>query len=405
MKTEFVKSSRKCISCASNCFVIIYKNQSSLTFENFEPLIFEQQLECCYDCGLVRQQDNKSYSDKNLSKYYKNTYRTPVNLETIAVDDSRKKNALKRLKFIKSLKEKGTLLEIGYGDGVFLDLANNRYDCVGIDPSKGYSIVNEFLESKGVSIYNCDFKRFRSTVKFEVICFFLVLEHIKNPLLFLSSTLKFLKPNGVLVIEVPDIKRYSNFNSETMLTHEHLYHYCINTLSALLGNINLELIEYSNKKISYGFSLLAAFRISKTKKNIIHSFSGFDSVLLFQDFLALREKYRKNLEYELTKIQNNISKRTLRLGIYGTGFLYSYAIEKCGLKNIDVEYLFDDTKEKIGTKLNNKEILPLSMIQEVHVDALIIFSEMFFGIMKNNVLRLTENRHIQIINIHQIAIA
>ena len=42
--------------------------------------------------------------------------------------------------------------------------------------------------------------------KFDLISFNKVLEHVKNPIMLLKSSKRFLNENGIVYIEVPDIK-------------------------------------------------------------------------------------------------------------------------------------------------------------------------------------------------------
>ena len=169
------------------------------------------------------------------------------------------------MKFIKKQKAKGTLLETGFGDGAFLNEARKVYDCTGIDPSKGYNYVREYLSANGVKTHSGNLNSFSSKTKFDLVCSFLVLEHVKDPLAFLKQLKARLKPNGILVVEVPDIRRYKVFNTESMLTHEHVYHYTIETLQLVMAKLGLQIVDCANKNVTYGFSLIAAFKI-KSKK-------------------------------------------------------------------------------------------------------------------------------------------
>ncbi|HWB62996.1 MAG TPA: class I SAM-dependent methyltransferase [Chitinophagales bacterium] len=400
MNVSFITSKRPCIACGSAGFARFYTNKYVAELISGPSLVFDQSLECCYECGLVRQEENKTYSAKNLSAYYKGIARTPVKPGAIAKNDKRSINARKRLDFIRKQKNKGTLLEIGFGDGVFLNEAAKHFTCTGLDPSKGYKYVNDYLASKGIKVYNTALENFDAKNKYDVVCCFLVLEHIQNPLAFLKQLKKHVKPGGLLVLEVPDIDRYKHFNSETMLTHEHVYHYTIKTLSHLLTVMDMKLVSYSNKNISYGFSLLAAFANGRPKSKTTLS-GGFETLQVFEGFMDMRDSYRAKMQVALSDIVTKAQQRGQKLAVYGTGFLFKFAQEKCGLKTNDVDYLFDDTPEKAGTALDGKKILPLAEIAALNPGVVIVFSEMFFNLMKNNIEKHLPAGAADIVNIHQ----
>jgi 2-polyprenyl-3-methyl-5-hydroxy-6-metoxy-1,4-benzoquinol methylase len=403
MDSKLILSGKNCISCDSNEFVQFYNATQHILLPNHEAIEFEQCLECCYQCGLVRQEANNTYSDDRLNYYYQQTYRTPINPASITKEDIRLENAYKRLEFIKKFKPEGNLLEIGFGDGVFLNVAARNYTCTGLDPSAGYNFVKDHLKQNGVEVLDTSIEQFDSTRKFDVICSFLVLEHIKDPLAFLNHQLRQLAPDGALIIEVPDIRRYVFFNSETLLTHEHVYHYCLESLTSVLEKLNVELIGSSNNNVSYGFSQIAAFKVSKDKKSgaLTNPIGGFKVLKEFQSFFEIRNSYR----HKMTKTLAEITAQNNSVAIYGTGFLFNYAVNQCGLDLTKVSYILDDTKDKIGTLYNNKEIKPLTFIKNYQPDTVIIFSEMFFEPLKQKVIEVLGLGKVNIVNIHQLSIS
>lgn len=402
MNVSYVKSKQNCIVCESDEFVVFYSNQRTFELINSECLVFRQELESCYQCGLVRQVENESYSDENLNKYYANTYRTPIQIDEVDKNDKRVINAHKRLNFIQRLKNAGTLLEVGFGDGIFLAEASSKFKCVGLDVSEGYSYVHQFLQEKQVEIFNGQIEDFPQQKKFDVVCAFLVLEHIKQPLQFIEKLKRHLESDGVLIIEVPDIECYKSFNSESLLTHEHLYHYTIETLANLLAKENLGLMEASNKDISYGFSLIAAFKNGSESPPVLPK--GFHSLALFQEFIEMRHNYQQNMRKNLAAIIRRVKDINGTIAVYGTGFLFSFAAECCIEDLEKIDYFFDDTTQKAGKNIGGKTILPLKEIGNLSVSAVIIFSETFFEFMKSNIVNIIKNRDIEIIDIHRLSL-
>jgi len=113
------------------------------------------------------------------------------------------------------LNKKDEILEIGCGDGAFLDqLKSKGYHAKGIDltvesvnkaKDKGLEVSNETIEDHAKN----------NTEKYDVICTFQVLEHISDPKSFIENALKCLKKNGKFIVCVPNNNsfiQYAPFN-------------------------------------------------------------------------------------------------------------------------------------------------------------------------------------------------
>jgi 2-polyprenyl-3-methyl-5-hydroxy-6-metoxy-1,4-benzoquinol methylase len=349
MNVNFRVAEYPCIACNTSYFLQFYKSDKRVEVAQNEVLVFEQDLECCYCCGLVRQKNNDTYSDTNLSKYYSQTFRTPVQPPLLTKEDKRVQNAKKRLQFIKKLKSRGTLLEVGFGDGVFLQMAAKDFLCMGLDPSTGYGHVRELLRKKGIEIFDKSLEKIPAKRKFNVVCSFLVLEHIKDPLAFIRHQIKHLSPNGI------------------------------------------------------GFSLIAAFKVVKKVKSTIAA-NGFEVLAAFDRFFESRDLYQRQMATAIDNIVKEAHDRNQSVAVYGTGFLFNYAIECCAMKLTGIDFLFDDTKEKIGASFFGKIIKPLAEINNCTPGVVMIFSEMFFEPMKSKVLDLSVDKNVRIENIHQLPI-
>lgn len=99
----------------------------------------------------------------------------------------------------KILPTEGKILEFGCSSGFMLyPFAEKGYECYGIEPSNNFS---EYLISQGINlITDAD----SISEKFDVVMHFFVLEHIKDPAQFIKMNLNLLKPNGKLIIEIPN---------------------------------------------------------------------------------------------------------------------------------------------------------------------------------------------------------
>lgn len=152
-------------------------------------------------------------TEYKLKKYYEKEYRKttsqklgtgmdPQGLFDMAVDFQ--ENRIRLLK--KYLKKDKKLLDVGCSVGMFLWHAKKYVkEAVGLDYDSNSA---KFAAKKcGCKTYDQDIEK--TDLKknyFDIICAFQTLEHVGNPLEFISTYKKYLKPGGVMAIEVPNLR-------------------------------------------------------------------------------------------------------------------------------------------------------------------------------------------------------
>ena len=136
------------------------------------------------------------------------------------------------------------ILDVGCGTGDFLlNCKNNGWNVVGVEPS---IIAKENAESKlgnnEASIIYSDLSEINST-KFDVITLWHVLEHVPNLENYISKLKSLLKPNGVLVVAVPNFKSYdAKYYKEYWAAYDvprHLWHFSKNSIQLLFSNVKM----------------------------------------------------------------------------------------------------------------------------------------------------------------------
>jgi len=169
-----------------------------------------QDIFYCKKCELGILDDKRS--EKKLKEFYASKYRR-IGKPKITGQSSPKelfdiysRFQEERLELLHPyFSKKKRLLEIGCSSGMFLYHVKKYVgEIVGID----YDIASAKYASKKCrckvyteDIENTDIKK----NSFDIICVFQVLEHIKNPEDFLKKIKKYLKPNGIIAIEVPNL--------------------------------------------------------------------------------------------------------------------------------------------------------------------------------------------------------
>ena len=125
-----------------------------------------------------------------------------------------KKFALnKKLKLINSFKtSEKNLLDIGCGTGDFLAICKiNGWNVVGVEPNENArNLTKSKINKKSDSTIFKDINELELE-KFDVITLWHVLEHVPNLEKYILKLKSLLKPNGVLVVAVPNFKSYDAF--------------------------------------------------------------------------------------------------------------------------------------------------------------------------------------------------
>lgn len=198
----------------------------------------------CRECGLV-------WSDPlphHLHDFYENNYRITykgnyypkpkhiLRAGNLALSRHRKINRL--------LESPLAILDVGSGGGEFCYLLQSLgHHVQGIEPNKGYAeySIREYGLNIQVGFVQDVVIPLQS---FDLITIWHVLEHTENPFTVLSKLHSLLKPEGILIVEVPNIEAICQSPKSTF--HEaHIYHFNIATLTGLAEKAGFTKISHS----------------------------------------------------------------------------------------------------------------------------------------------------------------
>ena len=187
---------------------------------------------------------NKKFYDQNRQiKNMKIDYNL-IELRKKSKNDTKRRVAF----FKKNIKKNKKILEIGSGNGFFLEeLKKENYNINGCEISKERLIHLKKL--KNITIYNYDFnfKMSEFEDKFDIVVMFHVLEHISNPKKFLENVRNILKQKGKIIIEVPNSDDHQlvlneNYN-QWYWQRAHVNYYHPKTLSKILSKTKFKKIK------------------------------------------------------------------------------------------------------------------------------------------------------------------
>ena len=169
------------------------------------------------------------------------------------------------------------VLEIGCAQGKFLHDLPPTFKKFGVEINgNGRQYIQKNYPE--ITVYQDDIESENfvdSSVKYDIILMWHVLEHIKDPSAFLQRLSTLLNKNGVFIFEVPNrnslgfrLTREKWFHLDTP---RHLFHYNQRSLKQLLNQQGLKIIEYSGNAIDYWHDFtISICKCFRTKVPIIN---------------------------------------------------------------------------------------------------------------------------------------
>ena len=138
------------------------------------------------------------------------------------------------------------LLDIGCGTGDFLEVAQRKgWNVTGIEPNEG---ARKIANSKTKhSVYNSDYLDKLRPESFDVITLWHVLEHLPNLEMHIALLRSLVKPDGIIVIAVPNFKSYdAKYYKKYWAAYDvprHLWHFSKVSISHLFKKEKLQLVK------------------------------------------------------------------------------------------------------------------------------------------------------------------
>ena len=136
--------------------------------------------------------------------------------------------------FCKNLDTNNSVLEIGSGSGILLNLLSENFDDInfeGIEPfGEGFSSLtslNSLSRENGVSIKNIGYEDLSTNYKYDLIFCINVFEHLNNWRNFLKKMSSLLKKNGKLIVLCPNygFPYESHFRIPVLLNKKITYYF------------------------------------------------------------------------------------------------------------------------------------------------------------------------------------
>lgn len=192
----------------------------------------------CTGCGVLR--NDPVPSAEELAQFYRKDYRAHYKGATEPRLRQVWRNFDRLTGHVRSFDDVymrgGNWLDLGSGSGEFSYLAMRLGALVtSVEPNEGYAAYCRDklgLEVQGKTLEDCDF----APQSFDLIRLSHVLEHMRDPVTSLVRLRGWLRPGGVLYIEVPNIEADAcNKVQGRMFHYGHIYNYNPVTLRHVAG--------------------------------------------------------------------------------------------------------------------------------------------------------------------------
>jgi len=326
------------------------------------------QLVLCQKCSLVQllHTTNKEILYKNY--WYESGINKTMrmHLKDLVSNLCRiKKNEIKKIK----------VLDIGCNDGTLLNFYPKTVEKFGIDPShiakkidkKKFKIINDFFPPRKKNLK--DLK-----IKFDLITSIAMFYDLDNPNLFVKNIKRYLKNDGVWVLELSYLIDMLKLNSFDTICHEHLEYYSLSSLNYLMKHNGLKIFKVTKNKINGG-----SIRCFVTQdKNMMYDQKG--NIIYLNRLLKNEQKlkikntkiYKKfmlnisKIKIKLKKIIENIKKNNKSIYVLGASTKGNTILQFLDINNKTIPFATEINSEKFGAKTigSNIEIINEDIIKK-----------------------------------------
>jgi len=199
-----------------------------------------------------------------------------------------------KVALINTQQEKGSLLDVGCGTGDFLAAAkSNGWQVIGIEPNSDARTKANY--KTGTLVFDTPKLETLPANSFDVITLWHVLEHLPNLDAQIQLFKKLLKPNGTLIIAVPNHNSFdASYYGKYWAAYDvprHLWHFSQKSINKLFSNFQFKLNKTIPMKFDSFYVSLLSEKYKTGKQNIIKAF-----------WIGLRSNLKANRKFEYSSL-------------------------------------------------------------------------------------------------------
>ncbi|MBX3290080.1 MAG: class I SAM-dependent methyltransferase [Acidobacteria bacterium] len=211
----------------------------------------------CISCGLQKQ--HPLPTESILREYYELSYRSGMYETFSSEGDLKEMTAKQRLKEIcRRIRPSGKWLDVGASTGVFVKtLLEGSINAEGIEISEtAVSLAKE----NGLPVKAGTLETHLTDEKYDAITAFDLIEHLIDPITFLKTAHSKLKPDGYLIMTMPNLNSLSRYIMRSRwyfyIPEEHLHYFNPFIIRKLLerNNFNVLFVGTTYKPMTYNYA-------------------------------------------------------------------------------------------------------------------------------------------------------
>ena len=244
----------KCPLCKSNDTALVAEiNKRPENETDFKIAKYQREIRVCNECGVFYNQHNYYLGNIYCGQYNKATYNNKIKerFDTImALPPTKSDNKGRARRIIAFVKKYWkyvpfqdlSIFDIGSGLCVFL-AEMNKYGfktyCLDPDPlSIRHAKENVYVNYGWVGMI----EEFFQEIKFDIITFNKVLEHVTDPIGVLAKTRGLLNCKGLVYIELPDANSTDYINGEEFFL-EHNFIFTLESTKFLIKKAGFKVLK------------------------------------------------------------------------------------------------------------------------------------------------------------------
>jgi SAM-dependent methyltransferase len=347
----------RCRVCDST-ELIEYLNLGNIPLSNNLNNTSEEALECerfplsinlCKNCGLS-QLSIVVNPNKLFANYF---YRSSINKGYV----KHCREMAKSLKKEYQLDQDSFHIDIASNDGSLLKEFKEEigHKILGVDPAKnlariaqegGIPTLDDFwtIETAKDIVNVCG--------KADLISATNVFAHVDKIQEFLLACKHSIKPNGIIVIECPYFVEQFKNTDYTQTYFEHLSYITVTPIHQLCRSLNLKIIHLDTWNIHGG-----TIRFTIANENSLHFEDdslghfldkeydrGYNNLKIYRKWAERISVFQEKLYYEIT----DLLEKDYNISAFSCSAKGNILLNTVGLSNHHIDYIIDETPEKIG---------------------------------------------------------
>lgn len=330
---------RQCCLCGGKDLVPLFK-LDSLPISHYlrkklddpDPR-FTVGFECCKSCGLLQIVDaipaDLIYSQADT---YTTGFQRPRHLEDLIT------TAVARC-------DPGSAIDVGCNDGALMEaLGRAGYTTVvGLEPNaiaaeiarkKGHKVYTSYLDQKAADDIVAECGRFDALYLRHVV------EHVSDLERFFAAVRTLLNPEGLLILELPDVEEGFALGSPAILWEEHVNYFTQALAEYMLCRFGFRVLD--RRKYVFGggsFAFVAQMEAAPAAATASRP-DPAPTVALLQDFVARMQRQKQ----ELSSLVSQARSAGYKVVMYGAAPRSCLMVSVCQIADM-IDFVVDDRQD------------------------------------------------------------